>query len=253
MVDSCTGSHKTKVSRLCESQGRGSFFLKEIATAYQHFLCLKRSAQLTHLTKVSCSDLFTMIATNKIYLGGVEHFAWLSHNLLTVVLCDPVYEQSDREGERGEIKINKKEEKQSSDSPRGLEGAAGRSTQRHHHRLGVGPRLLCFAGPSLRCPPAPASVRVAHSTRGRGFAIVSCSNSSERASAAAAARPPAMRHATRLIRPTTTAAAAAATTTTTNAVNDAEAVEGADCGSPQVMEMSMIRAKSEPSGIARVV
>ena len=31
-----------------------------------------------------------MIATNKIYLGGVEHFAWLSHNLLTVVLCDPV-------------------------------------------------------------------------------------------------------------------------------------------------------------------
>ena len=86
----CTGSHKTTVSRLCESQGRGSFFLKEIATAYQHFLCLKRSAQLTHLTKVSCSDLFTMIATNKIYLGGVEHFAWLSHNLLTVVLCDPV-------------------------------------------------------------------------------------------------------------------------------------------------------------------
>ena len=51
----------------------------------------------------------------------------------------------------------------------------------------------------------------------------------------------------------TTAAAAAATTTTTNAVNEAKAVEGADCGSPQVMEMSMIRAKSEPSGIARVV
>ena len=25
-----------------------------------------------------------------IYLGGVEHFAWLSHSLLTVVLCDPV-------------------------------------------------------------------------------------------------------------------------------------------------------------------
>ena len=53
-----TGSHKTTVGRLCESQGWGSFFLKEIATAYQHFLCLKRSAQLTHLTKVSCSDLF---------------------------------------------------------------------------------------------------------------------------------------------------------------------------------------------------
>ena len=53
-----TGSHKTTVSRLCEGQGWGSFFLKEIATAYQHFLCLKRSAQLTHLTKVSCSDLF---------------------------------------------------------------------------------------------------------------------------------------------------------------------------------------------------
>ena len=52
---------------------------------------------------------------------------------------------------------------------------------------------------------------------------------------------------------TATTAAAAAATTTTNAVNDAEAVEGADCGSPQVMEMSMIRAKSEPSGIARVV
>ena len=51
----------------------------------------------------------------------------------------------------------------------------------------------------------------------------------------------------------TATTAAAATTTTTNAVNEAKAVEGADCGSPQVMEMSMIRAKSEPSGIARVV
>ena len=57
-VNSCTELHKTTVSRLCQRQGRGSFFLKEIATAYQHFLCLERSAQLTHLTKVSCSDVF---------------------------------------------------------------------------------------------------------------------------------------------------------------------------------------------------
>ena len=35
-----------------------------------------------------------MIATNKINIGGVEHFAWLSHNLLTVVLCDPVHIKS---------------------------------------------------------------------------------------------------------------------------------------------------------------
>ena len=31
-----------------------------------------------------------MIAINKIYLDGVEHLAWLSHNLLSVALCDPV-------------------------------------------------------------------------------------------------------------------------------------------------------------------
>ena len=34
-----TGSHKTTVGRLCESQGWGSFFPKEIATAYKHYLC----------------------------------------------------------------------------------------------------------------------------------------------------------------------------------------------------------------------
>ena len=47
---------------------------------------------------------------------------------------------------------------------------------------------------------------------------------------------------------------------TPNATDNAtkEAVDGADaglgaCASPQVMEMSLIRAKSEPSGIAKVV
>ena len=32
----------------------------------------------------------TMMATNKIYLVGVEHFPGLSHNLITVVLRNPV-------------------------------------------------------------------------------------------------------------------------------------------------------------------
>ena len=41
-----------------------------------------------------------MIATNKIYLGGVEHFARLSHNLLTVVLCDPVYRSDANKGNK---------------------------------------------------------------------------------------------------------------------------------------------------------
>ena len=36
----------------------------------------------------------TVIATNKIYLEGVEHFDWLSHNLLTMVLCNPVHTKS---------------------------------------------------------------------------------------------------------------------------------------------------------------
>ena len=34
-------------------------YLKEISTAYQQLPFFKRSAQLTHLTKVCCSDLFT--------------------------------------------------------------------------------------------------------------------------------------------------------------------------------------------------
>ena len=85
-----TRSHKTTESRLCERSTNSSFFVEEITSAAQQPQFFTISAQLTHLTKVCCSDLFTMIATNKIYLGGVEHFAWLSHNLPTMVLCDPV-------------------------------------------------------------------------------------------------------------------------------------------------------------------
>ena len=65
MLKSNTVSHKNMVSRLCESQGRCSFFLKETATAYPHFLYLRRSAQLNHLTKVSCSDLFYHYSYNQ--------------------------------------------------------------------------------------------------------------------------------------------------------------------------------------------
>ena len=34
-------------------------YLNEISTAYLQLPLFKRSAQLTHLTKVCCSDLFT--------------------------------------------------------------------------------------------------------------------------------------------------------------------------------------------------
>ena len=51
---SFTGSHKTTVSRLCESQAKCSSPPRYILFVA---IMVKRSAQLNHLTKVSCSDL----------------------------------------------------------------------------------------------------------------------------------------------------------------------------------------------------
>ena len=90
-----TGSHKTTVSRLCESQGRGSFFLKEIA-ASQHFLCLKRSAQLTHLTKVICSDLFyhDHYIQNMSMGSGTFFLAFTQPSYHGFVFCATLYDSS---------------------------------------------------------------------------------------------------------------------------------------------------------------
>ena len=56
-------------------------FLNEISTAYQQLPFFKRSAQLTHLTKVCCSDLFTHRNDNKLTDRKVELGVCDSQNL----------------------------------------------------------------------------------------------------------------------------------------------------------------------------
>ena len=86
-----TGSHKTTVSRLCESQAKCSTPPRYILFVA---IMVKRSEQLTLVRWVSCADLFKHRKcwyAVAISLRKKEPQPWLSHNLLTVVLCDPVF------------------------------------------------------------------------------------------------------------------------------------------------------------------
>ena len=58
-------------------------YLKEISTAYQQLPFFKRSAQLTHLIKVCCSDLFTHRNDNKLTDRKVELDVCDYQNLLS--------------------------------------------------------------------------------------------------------------------------------------------------------------------------